>query len=184
MEDILASIEPLAKRDTLPNLEGYYRMRSLRPSERTMAESMSMLFHMLLWATARAHYRQEMVLIEEKPASEFFLDECGYINTTCALEGYGEDLAEMMATVLSLLIHYCGQSRQTAHQTLMERFKAKGLHGMHRGAKGTEKEPTEVCVVCMDAKRTHTYSEGCKHDPIMCSACARKVQQCPTCLVG
>lgn len=185
MEFLLERIEPLSKVTLIHHLPKYHRKRSLRPSLRNVMDSLEMLFQFILWSMAQAHYNQKLVLINDMPASEFLVTECGYINETCSQQCYrDEELIGLMQIVVGTLVYYCEESMQTTHDVLMQRFKEKGLHGMHnitaKPENGTISDHDD-CVVCMNAKRTTTFSSACAHKPIMCSTCSSKVQRCPVC---
>ena len=68
---------------------------------------------------------------------------------------------------------------------LRERFRAHGLHGMHRrlSIASTSSLDEALCVVCMDAQACLNISDRCAHDPVLCAKCAGRLDTCPTCRI-
>ena len=91
-----------------------------------------------------------------------------------------------LVIIISMLTSIAERMDSTAAMAMQDELMSRREAGSLYRNVGLEIDADDLadpCVVCMDAAREVVTSEGCRHEPMLCRACAGQLadQPCPVC---
>lgn len=176
--DTAISITLLSEEESVDNIKQMFYLLDMRPTitriERiaTIVTSLFVHHNGILSEQQLAHLAQIVAECEEILILRFSNDNIHVVASTIFL--FHALFAESQKKKL-----------EARDAELRSQYRASGLHGMHQIQRATgaasPHSDEACCVVCMDAAPDQNTSALCNHEPVVCAACAPRLDVCPTC---